>query len=216
MRSSGALAGEPAAARRLSRRRASSQRQPSRLRRAAARLPPLSRGRTRAAAPGWHRCSWDSPRSRSAWSSGLTILNDGGGGGDGGQRPRQATAGKKCGPAAVPEPAKPAPHSRRPRPRSHQRAGTSTSTAQRPGVRAHERGPATPGRSRCCSGGGGFPDGSTDLTLAYALYNLGRSLRLAGRPHEAIPDLERRLQFKNQRGVVKKELARRRGGMRGG
>jgi tetratricopeptide (TPR) repeat protein len=53
----------------------------------------------------------------------------------------------------------------------------------------------------------GFPEGSSDLTLAYALYNLGRSLRLAGRPDEAIPVLERRLEFKNQRGVVKKELA---------
>jgi serine/threonine protein kinase len=53
----------------------------------------------------------------------------------------------------------------------------------------------------------GFPEGSGDLTLAYALYNLGRSLRLAGRPEEAIPVLERRLEFKNQRGVAKKELA---------
>ena len=51
-----------------------------------------------------------------------------------------------------------------------------------------------------------FPEGSTDVTLAYALYNLGRSLRLAGRPDEAIPILERRLEFSNQRGVVKKEL----------
>jgi eukaryotic-like serine/threonine-protein kinase len=51
-----------------------------------------------------------------------------------------------------------------------------------------------------------FPEGSTDITLAYALYNLGRSLRLAGRPDEAIPILERRLEFSNQRGVVKKEL----------
>jgi tetratricopeptide (TPR) repeat protein len=51
-----------------------------------------------------------------------------------------------------------------------------------------------------------FPEGSTDLTLAYALYNLGRSLRLAGRPDEAIPILERRLEFNNQRGVVKREL----------
>ena len=54
---------------------------------------------------------------------------------------------------------------------------------------------------------GGFPEGSGDLTLAYALYNLGRSLRLAGRPDEAIPVLERRLQFNNQRGAVKRELA---------
>jgi tetratricopeptide (TPR) repeat protein len=52
-----------------------------------------------------------------------------------------------------------------------------------------------------------FPAGSTDLTLAYALYNLGRSLRLAGRPDEAIPILERRLGFNNQRGAVRRELA---------
>jgi tetratricopeptide (TPR) repeat protein len=51
-----------------------------------------------------------------------------------------------------------------------------------------------------------FPQDSGDVTLAYALYNLGRSLRLAGRPDEAIPVLERRLGFKNQRGVVKREL----------
>ena len=64
----------------------------------------------------------------------------------------------------------------------------------------------------------GFPESSGDLTLAYALYNLGRSLRLAGRPEEAIPILERRLQFKNQRGVVKRELAaaRRDAGVGGG
>jgi serine/threonine-protein kinase len=44
------------------------------------------------------------------------------------------------------------------------------------------------------------------LTCAYALYNLGRSLRLAGRPAEAVPILERRLQFADQRGAVQHEL----------
>ena len=44
------------------------------------------------------------------------------------------------------------------------------------------------------------------LTCAYALYNLGHSLRLAGRPAEAIPILERRLQFGDQRDVVQREL----------
>jgi eukaryotic-like serine/threonine-protein kinase len=44
------------------------------------------------------------------------------------------------------------------------------------------------------------------LTCAYALYNLGHSLRLAGRPAEAVPILERRLQFDDQRGVVQREL----------
>ena len=40
--------------------------------------------------------------------------------------------------------------------------------------------------------------GSGGLTHAYALYNLGRSLRLAGRPREAIPILERRLRIPNR------------------
>jgi tetratricopeptide (TPR) repeat protein len=52
-----------------------------------------------------------------------------------------------------------------------------------------------------------FPENSTELTLAYALYNLGHSLRLAGRPSEAVPILERRLRFANQRDVVRRELA---------
>jgi hypothetical protein len=52
-----------------------------------------------------------------------------------------------------------------------------------------------------------YAKGSTDLGYAYALYNLGRSLRLAGRPGEAIPYLVRRLRFDNQRGVVRRELA---------
>jgi serine/threonine protein kinase len=46
-----------------------------------------------------------------------------------------------------------------------------------------------------------------DIGYAYALYNLGNALRLSGRPAEAIPLLEERLQISNyKRGVVKKEL----------
>ena len=48
--------------------------------------------------------------------------------------------------------------------------------------------------------------GTGDVNYAYALYNLGRSLRLAGRPAEAVPFLEQRLQIPNQRGVVRQEL----------
>ena len=51
-----------------------------------------------------------------------------------------------------------------------------------------------------------FPEGTTDLNYAYALFNLGRSLRLANRPDEAIPILERRLQIPNQTETVQKEL----------
>jgi serine/threonine-protein kinase len=45
------------------------------------------------------------------------------------------------------------------------------------------------------------------LTYAYALYDLGRSLRLAGQPQAAIPNLERRLQIPDQTGAVRRELA---------
>jgi eukaryotic-like serine/threonine-protein kinase len=57
-------------------------------------------------------------------------------------------------------------------------------------------------------------EGSGDINFAYALYNLGRSLRLAGRPAEAIPVLEQRLQIPNQTDVVRRELesARREAG----
>ncbi|HEX2071104.1 MAG TPA: serine/threonine-protein kinase [Thermoleophilaceae bacterium] len=51
-----------------------------------------------------------------------------------------------------------------------------------------------------------YPEGSQELTYAYALYNLGRSLRLAGRAEEAVPILERRLQIPNQTETVQREL----------
>jgi tetratricopeptide (TPR) repeat protein len=47
---------------------------------------------------------------------------------------------------------------------------------------------------------------SRESVCAYALYNLGRSLRLAGRPAEAIPFLERRLAYDNQTEAVQAEL----------
>jgi len=52
-----------------------------------------------------------------------------------------------------------------------------------------------------------YPEGSEDLTYAYALFNLGNALRLGGRPEEAIPVLEQRLEIPNQTGTVEEELA---------
>lgn len=51
-----------------------------------------------------------------------------------------------------------------------------------------------------------FPEGSEDLNYAYALFNLGSALRLSGRPDEAIPILERRLEIPNQEAEVRQEL----------
>ena len=50
------------------------------------------------------------------------------------------------------------------------------------------------------------PASSTCLTYAYALYDLGRAVRLSGAPQAAVPILERRLQIDNQRPVVGVEL----------
>ncbi len=51
-----------------------------------------------------------------------------------------------------------------------------------------------------------YPKDSKDLNYAFSLYNLGRSLRLAGRPAEAVPILERRLAIPNQTKTVANEL----------
>ncbi|HSK50827.1 MAG TPA: tetratricopeptide repeat protein, partial [Solirubrobacterales bacterium] len=53
---------------------------------------------------------------------------------------------------------------------------------------------------------GSFPEGTSDVDYAYALFNLGNALRLSGRPEEAIPVLELRLEIPNQEGEVRKEL----------
>ncbi len=47
---------------------------------------------------------------------------------------------------------------------------------------------------------------ANSLLHAYALFDLGRSLRLAGDPQAAIPILEQRLQYPNQTAVVQVEL----------
>ena len=51
-----------------------------------------------------------------------------------------------------------------------------------------------------------FPEGTTDLNYAYALFNLGHALRMAGNPAKAIPILERRLQIPDQTATVQAEL----------
>jgi tetratricopeptide (TPR) repeat protein len=48
---------------------------------------------------------------------------------------------------------------------------------------------------------------ASSLTHAYALYDLGRSLRLAGQPQAAIPILQQRLRYPDQTDVVRRELA---------
>jgi serine/threonine protein kinase len=52
-----------------------------------------------------------------------------------------------------------------------------------------------------------FPNGDTSANHAFALFNLGTALNRSGKPGEAIPYLEKRLSFSNdRRDVVQKEL----------
>jgi eukaryotic-like serine/threonine-protein kinase len=51
-----------------------------------------------------------------------------------------------------------------------------------------------------------FPQETTDLNFAYALFNLGHALRMAGQPEAAIPILEQRLQIPDQTETVQAEL----------
>ena len=52
-----------------------------------------------------------------------------------------------------------------------------------------------------------FPEDSTELNHAFALFNLAQALRQTGRAPEAVPLLEKRLSFSdNQRKTVEKEL----------
>jgi serine/threonine protein kinase len=51
-----------------------------------------------------------------------------------------------------------------------------------------------------------YPEDSQDIQYAYSLYNLGNALYLTGRAEEAIPYLEKRLEFDDQRGTVQSLL----------
>jgi tetratricopeptide (TPR) repeat protein len=51
-----------------------------------------------------------------------------------------------------------------------------------------------------------WPEDSQDINYAYALFNLGKSLNRSGSPEEAIPYLEKRLGWNDQRETVQAEL----------
>jgi hypothetical protein len=57
------------------------------------------------------------------------------------------------------------------------------------------------------------PASRTCLSYAYALYDLGRALRLGGHPAAAVAILERRLEIDNQRSTVEGELGLARQGV---
>ena len=147
------------------------------------------------------------------------------GGGDGGQ-PRQAKAGKakqakqngsgaaaasepaSSSPAPVEEPSESEPTESSPEPESGVSAdGASLNEQGYALIQAGEYEAAVPVLEEAVAA---YPEGSEELDYAYALFNLGNALRLSGRPEEAIPVLEKRLEIPNQTGTVEAELERAR------
>jgi len=51
-----------------------------------------------------------------------------------------------------------------------------------------------------------YPEDSTDINYAYALFNYAQALRLSGNPEAAIPVLKKRLTFDDQTETVQAEL----------
>jgi tetratricopeptide (TPR) repeat protein len=147
------------------------------------------------------------------------------GGGDDGRQPRQAKAGKAkqtnkqkqkgSGAAAASEPtaSAPAPVEESSEPESSESSPAPEEGSSADGASLNEQGfaliqageyeAAVPVLEEAVAA---FPEGSEDLSYAYALFNLGNALRLSGRPDEAIPILEKRLEIPNQTGTVEAEL----------
>jgi eukaryotic-like serine/threonine-protein kinase len=134
----------------------------------------------------------------------------GGGGGDDHSPTRAATTQSK---AAAGHPAK-----KKAKPKRKPAATTpAQSTTQAPPPATDKSALAAQGHSLIAQGNYGAaidvlgravkdcPVSTTD-PCAYALFDLGHALRLAGRPAEAIPVLQQRLQNPNQRDVVQREL----------
>jgi serine/threonine-protein kinase len=163
-----------------------------------------------AAAPARKRRSWG-PVLVAALIVGLlaggviAALIGGGGGTDKGattQAKRTPTTKKQPQPAAAaaPQTATQAPATAAPA-----ATGASASALQQQGHALVSQGSYDQGIAKLNQAVKDCPVTRTD-PCAYALFDLGHALRLAGRPDEAIPVLEQRLQNPNQQGIVQAEL----------
>jgi len=125
------------------------------------------------------------------------------------KEPAQAAEPTPAEPAA---PAEPAPVTAVPVPRGKGDPDTATAKAEQlhsEGFAALEAGDYDTAIKLNRKAIETFPEGTTwqtDINYAYALYSLGRALRLAGRPDEAVPVLEARLEIPDQTETVQNEL----------
>jgi serine/threonine-protein kinase len=174
---------------------------------------------------GSRRSRWGALAALLAFAAvvGAIALAALGGGGDDASSPRQAKAGKaqkakqkSSGPETASEPtaAASAPveessepaEAAEPAPAPEESVSADGASLNEQGfalIQAGEYEAAVPVLEEAVAA---FPEGSEDLNYAYALFNLGNALRLSGRPEEAIPVLEKRLEIPNQTSKVEAEL----------
>jgi len=134
----------------------------------------------------------------------VALLAAGGGDDDGGKVPRAGadTSEQQAEQAEQPEDTEPAPEEPAPTPAA---SGPDLNTQ---GFELMQQGrfeEAVPILQQAVAT---WPEDSRDIEYAYALFNLGKSLTEAGNPAAAIPYLEKRLTFEDQRKTVEKELRR--------
>jgi eukaryotic-like serine/threonine-protein kinase len=142
----------------------------------------------------------------------VLLSNDGGDGGQRSERPAQEKQSQAQ--QREPESSQTAPQPSEPEPADEPAASDTTASVDPArGAALNEQGFELMGQGDFAGAVpllrqavASWPEDSTDLEYAYALFNLGKSLNQSGNPAEAIPYLEKRLNWSNQRGVVKKEL----------
>lgn len=152
--------------------------------------------------------------------AGIVIATSGGGGG-GPDLPTTERQGSGTAPEGAGNDSRPAEPSAPAEPAEPETATTTDSTGADPEslnaqgftlIQDGQPGEAIPLLEEAV---GAYPEGSTDLGYAYALYNLATALHLDGRSREAIPLLKERLRIPNQRDTVLATLAEVREAVKG-
>jgi serine/threonine-protein kinase len=173
-------------------------------------LAPVSTG-----VRGWPRAAAIAAVAAVAFAVGITA-----GAGQGGRTPARVASTPRAG-AATPPAAPVAQRAQRRHARAHRVRATPPPSAQ--GFRAAATTPAPTADTLEAQGHGLMVAGNypaaigvlrqalnaatpSSLTYAYALYDLGHSLRLGGDPRSAAVVLQQRLKIPNQTGVVRQEL----------
>jgi serine/threonine protein kinase len=109
-------------------------------------------------------------------------------------------------PEAAPPPAEPPPEESAPPQEQSAPTGASGSELNEQGFQLMQQGDYAGAVPILQDAVAAWPEDSRDIEYAYALFNLGKSLNRSGNPEAAIPYLEKRLTWDDQRETVQAEL----------